>query len=147
MYAFSFKPWSIHPVTTVNCAEIQGYIRSISNVESYLRKFAAKAAKTFWSRNLPNGQCLPPLEVCGVTRLMKMIRPSGTPCSFNTSTAFTALPPVAVGQSRCPMRTAIPQTHLAWGPGGAHSVTLYLEGAVMSVNYSSRYNSTRNPGL
>ena len=35
-------------------------------------------------------------DLIGLTRLMKMMRASGTPCSMSTSTAFMADPPVAV---------------------------------------------------
>lgn len=67
-------------------------------------------------------------ESCARTKLIKMIRSSGTPCSISTSTAFMAEPPVAKGDLDTKLMTFQILSDQALDQAKAHIATRCLEG-------------------
>jgi hypothetical protein len=79
----------------------------------------AKCFEPFWRGNLYVAEFIDARghQLFLFTKLTKIIRSSGTPCSNNTSTAFIAEPPVA-GEKRmkqCQVKNPQWQAYQAWG--------------------------------
>ena len=117
IYAFSLRPLSIHPVTTRS----DGYLEQ--NVLSPSGEDICKYEMLLSNRCLSRFRLL--------TKLMNMIRSSGTPCSKSTSTAFMADPPVAEypATENFSQRSSksVKNTHLASGQATIHISMRYLQ--------------------